>query len=46
MPLRSVLEPHLRAEEDIVFPAVRELLSADEQAAVVIEMKRRRDARA
>lgn len=43
-PLRRLFESHLRAEEEIVFPAVRRLLSAEEQSAIRREMElRRRD---
>lgn len=43
-PLRVVLEPHLTAEEEIIFPAVRALLSAADQAAIVRELRERRGA--
>lgn len=40
--LRAALEPHLRAEESVVFAAIRELLSAEERAAIVTELRARR----
>lgn len=43
-PLRAVLEPHLLAEEEIVFPAVRALLSTADQAAILGELRARRGA--
>jgi len=43
-PLRSVFEPHLRAEEEILFPALRALLSADEERVMLGELHERRSA--
>ena len=40
--LLAVLEPHLEAEERVVFPAIRALLSAEEQLAIVGELRARR----
>lgn len=40
--LRTELEPHLDAEERIVFPAVRALLTHDERRAIVGELRTRR----
>lgn len=42
--LSEHFEPHLQAEERIVFPAIRQLLTADEQQAVVRELRLRRQA--
>lgn len=41
-PLRAVLEPHLVAEEEIIFPALRSLVPAPDQAAIVRELRARR----
>ena len=41
-PLRAVFEPHLTAEEEVIFPAVRALLPNAEQSAIVREMRVRR----
>ena len=41
-PLRSAFEPHLQAEEAILFPALRALLSADERQAILGELRHRR----
>lgn len=41
-PLRQLLEVHLRSEDEIVVPAMRELLSRKEQAAIRREMEARR----
>lgn len=41
-PLWSVFEPHLEAEEQIIFPAIRALLSPEERAAIVGELRERR----
>ncbi|HSO40547.1 MAG TPA: hemerythrin domain-containing protein [Labilithrix sp.] len=43
-PLRAVFEPHLQAEEEILFPALRALLSLDEQQAILGELRERRSA--
>ena len=40
--LLTELEPHLEAEERIVFPAIRALLSIEEQHAIVRELRARR----
>lgn len=40
--LRAAFEPHLEAEERIVFPAIRNLLSITEQQAMVLELRARR----
>lgn len=40
--LLAELEPHLAAEERIVFPAIRALLTLDEQRAIVGELRLRR----
>lgn len=40
--LATEFGPHLKAEETIVFPAIAALLSADEQRAVVRELRARR----
>jgi len=42
--LGDALEPHLAAEESVVFPAIRALLTDEEQRAMVIELRRRRQA--
>lgn len=42
--LLAELEPHLAAEERIVFPAIRALLSLDEECAIVGELRARRRA--
>jgi hemerythrin-like domain-containing protein len=41
-PLQSVFEPHLQAEEEIIFPAIRTLLSAEDQQAIIGELRARR----
>jgi iron-sulfur cluster repair protein YtfE (RIC family) len=40
--LVALLEPHLAAEESVLFPAIRTLLDAEEQRAVVGELRARR----
>jgi len=40
--LLAEVEPHLEAEERIVFPAIRALLTLEEQRAIVQELRRRR----
>lgn len=40
--LRSEFEEHLRIEEEILFPALRKLLPASEQAQIVSELRARR----
>lgn len=40
--LLAELEPHLAAEERIVFPAILVLLTLDEQRAIVDELRQRR----
>lgn len=40
--LLAELEPHLEAEERVVFPAIRTLLTLDEQRAIVGELRARR----
>jgi hypothetical protein len=40
--LNAAFEPHLRSEEEIVFPALRAMLPASEQAAIVNELRARR----
>jgi iron-sulfur cluster repair protein YtfE (RIC family) len=42
--LRRHFEPHLRREETLIFPAIARLLTADDQATMVTELRRRRDA--
>ncbi|AKV01453.1 hypothetical protein AKJ09_08116 [Labilithrix luteola] len=42
--LRAELEPHLEAEELLVFPAIRSLLTVEEQQAIVRELRARRQA--
>ena len=42
--LRNEFADHLRGEETVVFPALRRLLSLDEQAAIVRELRARRSA--
>lgn len=41
-PLRAVLEPHLVAEEEVIFPALRSLVPSAEQAAIIRELRARR----
>ncbi len=41
-PLQSAFEQHLQAEEEILFPAVRALVSGEEQVAMVGELRARR----
>ncbi|MDQ2668890.1 MAG: hemerythrin domain-containing protein [Gemmatimonadota bacterium] len=41
-PVQSVFEPHLQAEEEILFPAIRALVSSEEQVAMVGELRARR----
>lgn len=41
--LVSVFEPHLAAEERVIFPALRALVPAAEQAAAVVELRARRN---
>ncbi len=41
-PLWSVFEPHLRAEEQVIFPAVRALLTDEERVTIVTELRARR----
>lgn len=41
-PLRDVFEPHLAAEEELIFPAVRALVAGAEQNAIVRELRARR----
>ena len=41
-PLQTLMEAHLRAEEDIVFPAIRLLLSTAEQEDILWELRHRR----
>lgn len=41
-PLWSSFEPHLEAEEQIIFPGIRTLLSLEERAAIVAELRARR----
>jgi iron-sulfur cluster repair protein YtfE (RIC family) len=45
-PLRAVLEPHLVTEEELIFPAIRDLVSPEEQEAIISELKERRILRA
>lgn len=40
--LETQFEEHLRLEESVIFPAIRELLSRDTQASIVDELRRRR----
>jgi iron-sulfur cluster repair protein YtfE (RIC family) len=40
--LRAEFELHLEAEERVVFPAIRALLTADEQRSIVRELRARR----
>jgi len=40
--LFTELEPHLQAEERVVFPAIRALLTPEEQLAIVRELRARR----
>lgn len=40
--LEAALEPHLEAEETMIFPAVRALLSSDEQDEIARELRARR----
>jgi iron-sulfur cluster repair protein YtfE (RIC family) len=40
--LLAALEPHLEAEERVIFPAIRALLTADEQREIVGELRARR----
>jgi iron-sulfur cluster repair protein YtfE (RIC family) len=40
--LQAELEPHLQAEESIIFPAIRERLSREEQEAIIGELRARR----
>jgi iron-sulfur cluster repair protein YtfE (RIC family) len=40
--LSTAFEPHLAAEERVVFPAIRALVSSDEQAAILGELRARR----
>lgn len=40
--LATEFGPHLKAEETIVFPAISALLSADDQGAIVRELRARR----
>ncbi len=42
--LGDAFEPHLAAEESVVFPAIVALLTDEEQRAMVIELRRRRQA--
>lgn len=42
-PFATVMQAHLEAEEAVIFPAVRELLSAEERDAVRAEMRARRE---
>jgi hemerythrin-like domain-containing protein len=41
-PLQTLLEAHLRAEEDIIFPSIRLLLSTTEQEDILWELRNRR----
>jgi iron-sulfur cluster repair protein YtfE (RIC family) len=40
--LTTAFEPHLEAEERVVFPAIRALVSTEEQAAILGELRARR----
>jgi iron-sulfur cluster repair protein YtfE (RIC family) len=41
-PLRTLMEAHLRAEEDVIFPAIRSRLSTSDQEDILWEMRNRR----
>lgn len=41
-PLAADFEAHLRQEEAVLFPAIERLLSADAQAAAIVELRGRR----
>ncbi len=43
--LVEAFDAHLRAEEEVVFPAIREKLSDEEREAILTELRRRRQAR-
>ena len=40
--LRDVLDPNLREEEQVIFEAIRKLLSSEERRAIVSELRARR----
>lgn len=40
--LERLFEEHLRLEESLIFPAIRELLSRETQASIIDELRRRR----
>ena len=40
--LQEIFDAHLKLEEDAIFPVIREQLSQDEQAAMLKEMRLRR----
>jgi hemerythrin-like domain-containing protein len=41
--LETEFRVHLKQEEDVIFPAIRSLLSPDQQAAMLNELRERRD---
>lgn len=40
--LSAEFEPHLKNEEELIFPAIRKLLSTEEQSDIVVELRARR----